>query len=84
MGPSVKGVTKGKCLHAQSFNYEIIKKIDDHHYEMVGNEMSPHALVETKTLVFKNTGVVKIMLKYVGSKEMEMNSGFSQDVDIWD
>lgn len=82
---------KEVCAPSQSvayaYNYRIIKKIDNHHYEMTGlsdGEIELHAVLVTTKTQFETTGVPRgINMEYSHTIEAEMNSGFKKKVDVW-
>lgn len=71
---------------AIAHKYGITRKIDNHHYEMVGevNGVIFHAILETKKTRFESTGAPRgILMQYVGVKNMGLENGFSTKVDLW-
>lgn len=72
----------GKCYSTYNFEYEVIAKIDKRHYELRGNWLSPHALLETDANVGR-TGTLAMQIKFMGSKTMELDNGFKAVVDLW-
>jgi hypothetical protein len=75
-----------KCIDTSRLGYVIVKKIDDHHYEMKGDQvmLPAHALLETKNAIFESTGhPLGISIEPVGSKQMKLENGFLSEYDLW-
>lgn len=83
LSPGVKGVEKGKCTPSHVFEYIVVGSAGDGVYTLKGNFMSPNALVRLKHGKLRQ-GELVMHLKYVGTKDMEMESGFNKPVDFWD
>jgi hypothetical protein len=81
---------KGECVDSRiiaiRFDYDIAKKLDKHHYEMIGltNGVQLHAILETSKASFNEQGKpAGIKISYQGVEEHEMTNGFTAKVDRW-
>lgn len=82
MHPMVTGVVKGQCYPTMQSEYVIIKKHPKGVYEMIGNWMTPHAMVKTK-MQFNGAQRINTMFRYEGTKTFPLANGFKAEFDMW-
>jgi len=78
-------VHPGHCYPAQQIQYEIVRKIDQTHFEMIGPQyISPHAILVVKTKNrIRDTGPLAMMITPIKSQMMGLENGFQKEFDIW-
>lgn len=82
---SAKSFEKPHCVDVQSLPFDIVKKLDDHHYEMVPpSTPSPmHIILETKKAIFTTTGhPVGIGVIVSEDRIVTMQNGFKSRVGV--
>ncbi len=73
----------GVCYPLVMLQYQIVRKLDATHYEMMGIDyMSPHAILETKRNI-QRTGSVNFWAQPVKSVMMPLENGFSAQFEIY-
>lgn len=84
---NAKGLSDPKSCVDSGDWYIVVKKLYSAKgktcYEMTGlTWVSPHAIACTKTKLH-HTGASHMLIHYKGTANMEMESGFSEPVDLW-
>lgn len=85
-----KYMKKGQCVDStrmsRILNYEIVKKINDHKYELVGSGQFDElkAILNTTETVFDSEGRPGgLSIEYQGTQKLALENGFSATYDVW-
>lgn len=81
---------KGQCVDihtvVQRFHYEIVKKINNNKYELLGasNYDELRAILNTTDTVFDSDGKPNgLSVEYQGTQKLPLENGFTAIYDIW-
>lgn len=84
----VINVEKGKCYPSFPFGYVIVGKIDKDIYEMKGVRVilgdTQKAILLTHSGGFKGKGSFQMNIKWLGTRDFETNSGFTEPFEFWE
>ncbi len=78
----------GDCVESGPLSYQVIKAIDENHYELgavYDGVVVSHGLLQTSVSKFSRPGRLGgIKVKYLGTKDIPLENGFSASFGIWE
>lgn len=76
-----------QCFDSINFGHgagmNIVRKLDNHHYEVVSAYPYFRAILETRKTTFDSTGpVYDLRIEYHGSRKVHLNNGFDDTMQV--